>query len=115
MVDQRVACTWGSGEVEGWRSTVRKGTKLMYWIVSLVCQEEALVLLLCCLAPCEILTAVQALGDETPNKEKMMGDHFKLFPKVRNHVYHSSTATVLVCLLYQKTTSLALYILGCLY
>lgn len=34
LFDQRVACTWGYEEVDEWKETVRKGVKLMYWIVS---------------------------------------------------------------------------------
>lgn len=36
LFDQRVACTWDYEVVEEWKGTVRKGTKLMYWIVRLV-------------------------------------------------------------------------------
>ncbi len=34
MFDQRVACTWGSDEVDDWSEKVIQGSKYLYWIVS---------------------------------------------------------------------------------
>lgn len=37
MFDQRVACTWGSEEVDYWSEKVIEGGKYLYWIVSISC------------------------------------------------------------------------------
>lgn len=38
MYDQRVACGWREDEVAEWKEKMLRGTKFLYWIVSLAVQ-----------------------------------------------------------------------------